>query len=246
MRPPKGLCFRKERSPLTNYRFLLFDADGTLLDFDQDMDKAFRVTYETCFGEQRPFSQELLDCYEKWNTLWWAKLERGECTKPQLVVARFRDFMGETGLSGDPEKVNEEYFRNLGQGGAVYPGVLELVRDLSQRYEMYIVTNGNAATQKTRLEHSGLLDYVKAYFVSEDAGAAKPDLRYFQYVFSRIPGFEKDQTLLLGDSLTSDMLGAQNAGLDSLWYCPNGGEVPERLSVTYRAKNYEEIRKLLL
>ena len=180
---------------MTNYRFLLFDADGTLLDFDRDMDKAFRVTYETCFADQRPFSQEILDCYEKWNTLWWEKLERGECTKPQLVVARFRDFLTETGLSGDPEQVNQEYFRNLGQGGAVFPGALELVRDLSQGYELYIVTNGNAATQKTRLEHSGLLDYVKAYFVSEDAGAAKPDPRYFQYVFSRIPGFQREDQL---------------------------------------------------
>lgn len=87
------------------YRFLLLDADGTLLDFDKDMDHAFRATYETCFSSQRPFSQELLDCYETCNSRWWQKLERGECTKPQLVVARFVDFLRETGLSGDPEEI---------------------------------------------------------------------------------------------------------------------------------------------
>ena len=130
------------------YRFLLLDADGTLLDFDKDMDHAFRATYETCFSSQRPFSQELLDCYETCNSRWWQKLERGECTKPQLVVARFVDFLRETGLSGNPEEINRLYFENLGQGGALLPGALELVRDLAQRYQLYIVTNGNAATQK--------------------------------------------------------------------------------------------------
>ena len=231
---------------MRHYRFLLFDADGTLLDFDQDMEKAFYATYETSFAQQRLYTKELLEHYERCNSRWWAKLERGECTKPQLVVARFRDFLDESGLSGDPESVNQEYFRNLGQGGALYPGALELVRELSATYELYIVTNGNAATQKTRLERSGLLDYVKAYFVSEDAGAAKPDPRYFDYVFSRIPGFAKEQALLLGDSLTSDMLGAQNAGIDSLWYCPQGGELSAGLTVTYQAKNYKEIHQLLL
>lgn len=231
---------------MKKYRFLLFDADGTLLDFDQDMAKAFRATYKACFEEQRPFSQELLDRYEQCNSRWWAKLERGECTKPELVVARFRDFLAETGLSGDPEAINQEYFHNLAQGGALYPGALELVRELSAQYTLYIVTNGNAVTQKTRLERSGLLEYVKAYFVSEDAGAAKPDPRYFDYVFSRIPGFEKERALLLGDSLTSDMLGAQNAGIDSLWYNPQDCPLPGELTITYQVKTYGEIHQLLL
>lgn len=228
------------------YQFLLLDADGTLLDFDKDMDHAFRATYETCFSSQRPFSQELLDCYETCNSRWWQKLERGECTKPQLVVARFVDFLRETGLSGDPEEINRLYFENLGQGGALLPGALELVRDLAQRYQLYIVTNGNAATQKPRLAHSGLMDYVKEYFVSEDAGATKPDKRYFDYVFARIPGFSKESALLIGDSPTSDMLGAQNAGVDSLWYNPKGEPLPEGMAVTYQAESFEGIRNLLL
>ena len=231
---------------MKHYRFLLLDADGTLLDFDQDMLHAFQATFETCFARQRPYAPELLDTYERCNDRWWKKLERGECEKSQLFTGRFRDFLAETGLSGDPEQINEMYFKNLGQGGALLPGALELVRDLSEQYELYIVTNGNAATQKTRLERSGLLSYVNSYFVSEDAGAAKPDVLYFDYVFSRIPGFEKDQALLIGDSLTSDMLGAQNAGIDAVWYCPQGGEVPEGLSIPYRAGSFGEIRGLLL
>ncbi len=112
------------------YRFLLLDADGTLLDFDQDMLHAFQATYAACFGSQRPYSPALLEQYETCNNRWWAKLERGECTKPQLFVGRFTDFLTETGLTGDPETINRTYFENLAQGGSLLPGALELVRDL--------------------------------------------------------------------------------------------------------------------
>ena len=231
---------------MKHYRFLLLDADGTLLDFDQDMLHAFHATFETCFAGQRPYAPELLEIYERCNNRWWKKLERGECEKSQLFTGRFRDFLTETGLSGDPEEINETYFRNLGQGGALLPGALELVRDLSGAYQLYIVTNGNAVSQMSRLERSGLLPYVQDVFVSEDAGAAKPDVRYFDYAFSRIPCFEKERALLIGDSLTSDMLGAQNAGIDSMWYCPQGGEAPEGLSITYQVGSFEEMRRVLL
>lgn len=121
---------------MKSYRFLLFDADYTLLDFDRDMERAFQATYKACFGSQRPYSPQLLEQYEACNNRWWAKLERGECTKPQLYAGRFQDFLRETGLSGDPEEINRAYFANLGQGGALLPGALELVRDLSQRYRL--------------------------------------------------------------------------------------------------------------
>lgn len=238
---------------MKRYRFLLFDADYTLLDFDKDMFHAFQATYEACFGSQRPYSPQLLEQYEACNNRWWAKLERGECTKPQLYVGRFRDFLQETGLIGQPEEINRLYFENLAQGGALLPGALELVQDLSREYQLYIVTNGNAVSQMSRLERSGLLPYVRDVFVSEDAGAAKPDKRYFAYAFSRIPGFEKERALLIGDSLTSDMLGAQNAGIDSMWYCPQAlryypewEEEAKKLSITYQVGSFEAIRGMLL
>lgn len=242
-----------KESSMKRYRFLLFDADYTLLDFDKDMFHAFQATYEACFGSQRPYSPALLEQYEACNDRWWKKLERGECTKPQLFAGRFQDFLQETGLTGQPEEINRLYFENLAQGGALLPGALELVRDLSGAYQLYIVTNGNAVSQMSRLERSGLLPYVQDVFVSEDAGAAKPDVRYFDYAFSRIPGFEKERALLIGDSLTSDMLGAQNAGIDSMWYCPQAlryypewEEEAKKLSITYQVGSFEEMRRVLL
>ena len=98
------------------YRFLLLDADGTLLDFDQDMLHAFQATYAACFGSQRPYSPALLEQYETCNNRWWAKLERGECTKPQLFVGRFTDFLGETGLTGGPGNHQPHLLRKPGPG----------------------------------------------------------------------------------------------------------------------------------
>ena len=88
-----------KESSMKRYRFLLFDADYTLLDFDKDMFHAFQATYAACFGSQRPYSPRLLEQYEACNNRWWAKLERGECTKPQLFAGRFQDFLQETGLT---------------------------------------------------------------------------------------------------------------------------------------------------
>ena len=158
-------------------------------------------------------------------------------------MGRFVDFLAETGLTGVPEALTQAYFRYLGQGGAVYPGALEFVQAASRRYALYIVTNGNAATQKPRLENSGLMQWVKEFFVSEDAGAAKPDPRYFEYVFARIPGLEKGQALVIGDSLTSDIQGAVNFGLDSLYYHPGAPAAPG--PYTYEAGSYDGIKEAL-
>lgn len=231
---------------MSAYKFLLFDADRTLLDFDADMTNAFRNLYKSCgFGERIPYSPAMLEHYERCNTRWWGKFERQECTKPELFRNRFVDFLKETGLSGDPDDMNSRYFEFLGQGGAVYPGALELMKKLSRDFFLYLVTNGNAVSQHTRLEHSGLLPYFRKVFVSEDVGVGKPDLRYFQYVEEHISGFEKEKALVIGDSLSSDIQGAANAGLDSIWYTGVWEDPAGNVPYTYRAESYEEIAEIL-
>lgn len=230
------------------YQFLLFDLDYTLLDFDADMTMAFEGLYHAWgWNKQVPYSPAMLDLYERCNNAWWRKFEKGECTKPELFRERFADFLREAGLSGDPEELNKTYFDLLGQGGVPYPGALELLQKLSGSYAVYIITNGNASTAKTRIANSGVGKAIRGYFVSEAIGSAKPDPRYFDYVFSHIPGFQKEQALVVGDSLRTDIQGAENAGVDSLWYHPAGRSWEDGMSVpcTYRAGSYEEIWELL-
>lgn len=228
------------------YQFLLFDLDYTLLDFGADMIMAFEKLYKSQDWEALvPYSPAMLELYESINESWWRKFENGQCSKPELFRNRFADFLLEAGLSGNPNRLNESYFSFLGQGGVPYPGALDMVKKLSRRSEVYIITNGNAATARTRTRNSGLLPLIKGCFVSETIGFAKPDPRYFQYVFSHIPGFRKDRAVVIGDSPVSDIQGARNAGIDSLWYHADhrwdGREVP----CTYEAGSYAEIVRIL-
>lgn len=230
--------------PQQPYQFLLLDADNTLLDFDRDMEEAFHRMFARCFPTV-PYNPGYLAQYEKANARWWAKLERGECTKPQLFLGRFTDFFRKTGLSGDSKEVNQVYFTMLGEGGALLPGALDFVKRLARHHQLYIITNGNAASQKTRLAHSGLMSYVLDFFVSEDAGAAKPDPLYFNYVFSRIPGFAKERALVIGDTYNSDIKGAANAGLPCIWYNPKKELPTEKLPVLLEARDFESILRYL-
>ena len=200
-----------------------------------------------------PTLPRLLEQYEACNNRWWKKLERGECTKPQLFAGRFQDFLQETGLTGQPEEINRLYFENLAQGGALLPGRWSWCGTFPGRTSCTLSPTATPSARCPGWSRSGLLPYVQDVFVSEDAGAAKPDVRYFDYAFSRIPGFEKERALLIGDSLTSDMLGAQNAGIDSMWYCPQARrdgpaweEEAKKLSITYQVGSFEEMRRVLL
>jgi len=228
-------------------RFLLFDADYTLLDFPQDMVRAFRIMYSDCFAGQRAFSQEMLDCYDACNNRAWDRFERGECAKQELYISRFVEFLAETGLSGDPAAINEIYFKAMAQTGTAYPGAVELVKELGLSYQLYIVTNGNVVSQMPRLEHAGLTPYFQEVFVSEAVGVGKPHKRYFDYVAAHIPGFVPEQAVVIGDSPTSDIQGAANAGLKSIWFDPPGAWTNQRPApaCTWRAESYDDIRRIL-
>ncbi len=228
-------------------RFLLFDADYTLLDFPADMVRSFTIMYEACFKSQRPYAKELLDCYEACNNRAWDRFERGECTKDELYISRFSEFLSKTGLTGDPETVNEKYFTAMAETGTAYPGAVELVKELSFTHELYLITNGNVVSSLPRLRNSGLAPYFKEVFVSEAVGVGKPDKRYFDYVFQHIPGFTPSEALVIGDSPSSDIQGAQNAGLQSIWYDPPGAWTNDRKApaFTWRAESYGDIREIL-
>lgn len=233
---------------MKDYRFLLFDADSTLLNFDLDMTNAFeRLYHHFEYDKITPYTPQQLALYEECNSRWWHRFEQKLCTKPELFYTRFKEYLEQTGFPGDPNELNEVYFAALSEGGAVYPGAVELIEKLSHRHRIYIITNGNADTQPKRLARSGLMPYVSGVFVSEAVGdgVGKPDRRYFDHVAENIPGFEREKAIVIGDSQYSDIQGAINAGLDSIWYTGVIGEQEQKFTPTYVAKTYEEILKIL-
>ena len=212
------------------YPYLLFDADNTLFDFDAGNRIAISAV---CRQFSIPDTEENFRIYEACNLAMWEAFERGEVTKEFLVIQRFRDFFAKIGLDRDAEACNALHLKTLGQNTILLPHALEVCRTLSETHKLYIVTNAVAAVQKSRLAGSAIAPYISGAFISEEIGTNKPTPAYFDYVFSHVDGLRKDNCLMIGDSLTSDILGAMNYGLPSCWYNPGHANLPEGMEITY-------------
>lgn len=224
------------------YPILLLDADGTLYDFEASQAHALERAYRGAgFANALPYSPEILNGYSRINQSWWRKLERGECTKEELQLGRFREFFESLGISFDPAAFNQMYMEELGNGTYLLSHAEEVCRELAKTCALYIVTNGVSRTQRRRIGGSALNGLFREIFVSEDAGVPKPEAGYFDYVFSKLGEVNRKSILLVGDSLSSDMQGAENAGLDSCWLNPKGTPLPERPRITFTIRDLREL-----
>lgn len=223
---------------MTPYSILLFDADNTLFNFDAGNRRAFSEVCRIC---HLPDTDELFHAYEAVNAEMWSAFDRGECTKDFLVVERFHLFLERAGLQADPVQCNKIHLSTLATNTVLLPHALEVCRTLAQTHSLYIVTNAVAAVQKARLAASDLRPYITDAFISEDAGASKPSVAYFDYVFSRIPGITRENCLLIGDSPSSDLQGANNYGIPCCWYNPRGLSRPDGMRINYEIRDLPEL-----
>ena len=198
--------------------FLFLDLDDTILDFQKAERLALAKTLEA-FG--LPPTDTVLARYHQINREHWERLERKELTREQVLVGRFAALFQEVGLSAEAEKVARAYEENLSQGHYFLPGAEEALKSLSQTYKLYLASNGTAKVQAGRLKSAGIIPYFQEIFVSQEIGANKPDPAYFSACFARIAGFRKDRAMMVGDSLTSDILGGIQAGIATCWVNPH-------------------------
>lgn len=198
------------------YRFLLWDADDTLLDFKASERQAFERTMRAIGVDPSP---ELCRLYHDYNKSLWKKFEKKQITREEIRLQRFVFLMDYLGLPNDPGQMAERYVRELSQGYFTLPGAEQVLAALPE-CEHYLLTNGITEVQEKRLRGSGLAKYFREVFVSEMAGAQKPDPRFFEYAFSRIPGFDLGSALMIGDSLSADLAGAKGVGLTFCWFNP--------------------------
>lgn len=197
------------------YKILLIDADMTLLDFQRSEKKALKKTFEH-FGIVP--AKEATALYHKINSGYWEMLEQGRVSKEELVYLRYKDLIEKMGLDIDHRQCEDYYQYSLGQEAYTMKDAKEVCHYLGERYSLYIVTNGISSTQYSRMKKSGLDVYFKDIFVSEDTGYQKPMVEYFNYVFDKIGEVDKDEVLIIGDSLSSDIQGGINAGVDTCWF----------------------------
>lgn len=226
-----------------SYHTLLLDADNTLFDFNASEAQALRLAMEDC---GLVFSPGHLPIYHRINDAMWKRLEQGTITRERLVVERFAEFLQEIG--GDMDKVpllSKAYPYRLGQQRIPFPGAEEVCRRLAEKYTLAIITNGNSSTQHGRFDSWELRSCFYQIYISEDIGLQKPDKAYFDYVLQDMKVIDREGVLVIGDSLSSDIQGGINAGLDTCWFHPHPASAPEHLRPTYEISRLEELYHLL-
>ncbi len=221
---------------------LLLDADGTLLDFDRSERAALQDAFEEL---GYPLDERAYASYHKNNAACWKMLERKEITRQELKILRYRMTFEELGIDGDPVLTTKTYEGKLGQYGFAFDGAEAACERLSKKYDLYIVTNGLKNVQTSRLLKTRIPEIVKGIYISEDVGYDKPAAEFFDKVFSDHPELKRHQTVIVGDSLSGDILGGNNAGILTCWVNRNGEKRPENLRIDYEIDDITKLEKVL-
>lgn len=224
------------------YEFLLLDMDDTILDFKKAEEVALKKTLRSFSLEP---TQEVCARYSKINQGYWEMLERKEITREKLKVQRFGDLFREYGIEIDSELCAKRYVENLAQGHFFMPGAEEAVQRLSGKYKLYMVSNGATDVQMSRLGSAGIGKYFQKIFISQQVGVDKPDKLFFDRCFAQIPDFDKNKAMIVGDSLTSDILGGRNAGVTTCWVNPNKKPARADIPADYEITALRELEALL-
>lgn len=224
------------------FEVLFIDLDDTILDFQKAEAVALERTLRS-FGLE-PTEQVRLR-YHEINKAHWEALERKELTREQVLLGRFQVLFAEMGVEGDPAAVAECYKQNLGKGHYFLPGAEDAVKALSKKYRLFLASNGTTSVQQGRLASSGISKYFEAVFISQEIGVNKPDAEYFHRCFAMIPNFDRAKTMIVGDSLTSDMLGGNNAGIATCWVNPDHKPRRADIPVDYEIEALSQLEALL-
>ena len=225
------------------YRYLLFDADDTLFNFHQASLEAFATM---CRHNDIPNTPEVYQTYYDINHALWAAFDRGEVTKEYLTLERYVRFLAALGLERDAAKCNREYLEALGSSVFPFPHAEAVCRELHRRgHVLLIATNAVASVQRNRLRICSFGGLFAHAFISEEAGASKPDKAYYDYIFSTLSDLTAENCLVIGDSLTTDIRGANNAGLPCCWYNPKGNPHPTGFQIDYEITDLRQLLDIL-
>ena len=228
---------------ITMIRNIFFDLDETLFDFTKAERIALKSTLEH-FGA--PSEDAVLQRYHVINIEHWKRLEKGEITRQQVKIGRYEQLFKELGFNGiDALSVTSYYEGRLAIGHFFIDGTEEMLNSLFGKYRLFLVTNGTKKVQDGRIESSGIAKFFNSIFISESVGFDKPDKRFFESCFSQIPDFSKQESIIIGDSLTSDILGGKNCGIKTAWFNKNNLENKTDIIPDYEFNNLNQIKALI-
>lgn len=227
---------------MKRYQTLLFDADNTLFDFDACEKEALELAFKK-YGY--PLNEEIYCKYVGINQNLWRQYEKGLVDRKTIIYSRFEILFKSIGIKDDGIAFEDDYQELLGMQHIFIEGALDLIKDLYSKYDLYIVTNGITKTQLRRFRESTIDRYMKKIFVSEETGYQKPMKEYFDYCFRKIDHFNPEVTMIIGDSLSSDITGGNNAGITTCWYNPGRVINHTDAIVDYEISDLKDLYRLL-
>ncbi len=225
------------------YTWLLLDADGTVFDFDRAAKEALAAACQQSFQHFEPSYEAI---YEQINTRMWQAFEAGHISQELLRIKRFEVFFEAINVSGDPDAFGQFYLCSLAADARVFPGTEGVIRQLAERTNLMIITNGLKEVQRPRFARASINECFADFIISEEVGAAKPDVKIFDEAFRRMNHPQKSDVLMVGDSLTSDIKGGNNYGIDTCWFNPAGRKCDQEVAFDYEIGDLAELLPIVL
>ncbi len=225
------------------YEIIIFDADETLFDFNKSEKEAFKNTmlqFNINYDEDYH-----LKIYKEINSKLWKEIEAGAITQQQLKVERFKKLSSVLNIDFDEIELANCYAKNLANSSHLYDESLSLIESLHKDYELILVTNGLTEIQDKRIRKSIIAKYFKNIIISEEVEVSKPDPKIFEYALKDIQNLNKNKVLMVGDSLTSDIQGGMNFGIDTCWFNPHKIGNETNFKPTYEISDIMELKDLL-
>ena len=225
------------------YDLILFDVDGTLLNFDLTEKRALE---KTCEELGYKCTEQMLEAYHQINIECWKDLEKGLIDKDKLGFIRFNKFFNQFNMVGNPTEFNKKYRTRLGEGAYLLENAIEICELLYGKVDLGIASNGGKDIQYNRLRKVDLEKYFKYIFISEEVGYNKPDKNYFEYIFKKTSIKNPERILIVGDSLSADIQGGNISGLKTCWYNPKDLEDDKNIKKDFVIKDLLELREIIL
>lgn len=223
------------------YTTILFDLDHTLLDSHESerLAYAYAAAQAGLADPDRHFPT-----YVTINQAMWRAVELGEMQPSEVRHRRFEDFNAAVGLDADPYDMAEAFVWALGAHGELYDGAREVLASLASMASLGLITNGLSDVQRSRLSRLGIADYFDAIVISSEVGVTKPRPEIFDIAFDQLGQPDKSDTVMVGDSLTSDIAGGRNFGIDTCWYNPHGNRAEPGTEPTLEVRTLAELTSL--
>ncbi|MEP6646584.1 MAG: YjjG family noncanonical pyrimidine nucleotidase [Saprospiraceae bacterium] len=227
---------------MNKYKWILFDADHTLFDFDKASEEALAEVLQEHGIE---WSEGMYDDYKKINIQCWSEHERGLINRDTLVYERFRRYFDFRQIDLDPVSTQKKYLRGLGRRPYLMPGAEDMMDWLKGRIKIGYITNGMTEVQRARLQMISWDLKFDVIVIAGEIGHSKPHREYFLHVDQEIGRPFGIEVLVVGDSLTADIEGAASFGYHTCWYNPNDELCHLEKGPDHMITHLDEIKGLL-